>query len=85
MTAMKVRLLDVMSADLPLIERWLRADHVRPDWGEPEENLRLLQEPPASGSWRAVIEADGRKVGLTRSSTSSCATCAVRSKPPERG
>jgi len=61
---MVVRLLDVTRSDLPLIERWLRADHVRRYWGEPEENTRLLREPPAGGSWRAIIEADGRKVGL---------------------
>lgn len=63
-TAMEVRLLDVTSSDLPLIGRWLREDHVRRYWGEPEENLRLLRDPPSSGSRRAVIEADGRKVGL---------------------
>jgi RimJ/RimL family protein N-acetyltransferase len=61
---MEVRLLDVTDSDLPLIERWLREDHVRGYWGEPEENARLLREPPPNGSWRAVIEADGRKVGL---------------------
>ncbi len=61
---MKVRLLDVNSADLPLIEGWLRADHVRRYWGAPEENTRLLHEPPAGGHWRALIEAEGRKVGL---------------------
>ncbi|MCC7382688.1 MAG: GNAT family N-acetyltransferase [Deltaproteobacteria bacterium] len=60
----EVRLLDVTSSDLPLIERWLREDHVRRFWGEPEENTRLLREPPATGSGRAIIEADGRKVGL---------------------
>jgi aminoglycoside 6'-N-acetyltransferase len=63
-TAMDVRLLDVTDADLPLIERWLRADHVRRYWGEPEENTRLLREPPAGGHWRALIEAGGRKLGL---------------------
>jgi aminoglycoside 6'-N-acetyltransferase len=63
---MVVRLLEVTSSDLPLIERWLRADHVRRYWGEPEENTRLLREPPAGGSWRAIIDADGRKVGLVR-------------------
>ena len=61
---MEVRLIGVTSSDLPLIERWLREDHVRRYWGEPEENTRLLREPPSGGSWRAVIEADGRKVGL---------------------
>jgi hypothetical protein len=37
---------------------------VRSAWGDPAANLRLLSEPPANGSWRAIIEADGRKVGL---------------------
>ncbi len=61
---MKVRLLDVTGDDLPFIERWLRAGHVRPYWGDPDENIRLLNEPPAKGHWRSVIEADGRKAGL---------------------
>lgn len=59
-----VRLRDLTADDRPLVERWLRADHVRLRWGEPEENLRLLSEAPAGGRWRAVIEADGRPVGL---------------------
>lgn len=63
-TRMKVRLLDVANSDLPLIERWLHADHVRRYWGEPGDNARLLREPPAAGNGRAIIEADGRKVGL---------------------
>jgi RimJ/RimL family protein N-acetyltransferase len=60
---MAVRLLDVSHDDLPLIEGWLSADHVRRRWGDPRENLQLLRAPPA-GSWRALVEADGRKVGL---------------------
>lgn len=28
------------------------------------ENIRILQAPPAEGHWRALIEADGRKVDL---------------------
>ncbi|QVL48300.1 MAG: GNAT family N-acetyltransferase [Thiocapsa sp.] len=59
-----VRLRDVTSDDLPLIERWLHADHVRRTWGDPEENMRLLRDAPADGSWRAMIEAAGRAVGL---------------------
>ena len=61
---MALQLREITSADLPLIERWLRSDHVRSRWGDPESNLRLLSEAPAPGSWRALIEADGRKVGL---------------------
>jgi hypothetical protein len=61
--AMDVRLVDVTTDDMPLFERWLHADHVRRYWGEPEENTRLLRELP-TGTWRALIEADGRKVGL---------------------
>lgn len=60
---MAVRLLDVTADDLPLIERWLRADHVRRYWGDPEENGRLVREPPP-GCRRAIVEADGRRVGL---------------------
>ena len=61
---MSLRLRDVTSADLPLIERWLHADHVRSTWGDPGANLRLLSVPPAAGHWRAIIEADGREVGI---------------------
>jgi len=58
-----VRLCDVTPDDLPLIEGWLRAEHVRRFWGEPGENVRLLRHPPP-GMNRALIEVDGRKVGL---------------------
>jgi len=61
---MSLRLRDVTSDDLPLIAQWLHADQVRSSWGDPDANLRLLTEPPAAGNWRAVIEADGRSVGL---------------------
>ncbi|MCK7574841.1 MAG: hypothetical protein MZV65_02400 [Chromatiales bacterium] len=62
---MKVRLLEVTNDDLPLIERWLHADHVRGTWGDPDANLRLLREPPADGQLAGrIIEADGRKVGI---------------------
>jgi RimJ/RimL family protein N-acetyltransferase len=61
---MNVRLCDVTNDDLPLIEQWLRVNHVRGTWGDPETNIRLLRASPAGGNWRAIIEADGRKVGL---------------------
>ena len=61
---MSLRLCDVTNDDLLLIEQWLHADHVRSTWGDPAANLRLLNEPPANGNGRAIIEADGRKVGL---------------------
>ncbi len=61
---MNLRLRDVTNDDLPLIGQWLQADHVRSFWGDPGANLRLLSEPPANGNWRAIIEADGRKVGM---------------------
>ena len=61
---MSLRLRDVTNDDLPLIEQWLHADHVRSTWGVPGANLRLLNEPPANGNWRAIIEADGHKVGI---------------------
>ena len=61
---MHIRLREVPDPDLPLIERWLRQPHVRDSWGDPDANLRLLREPPAAGHWRAMIEADGRPVGL---------------------
>lgn len=61
---MNVRLLDVTTDDLPLIEQWLYDEHVRSAWGDPETNARMLCDPPADGHWRAIIETDGRKVGL---------------------
>lgn len=60
---MDVRLVEVTGEHRPLLERWLRAEHVRRYWGEPEINGRLLREPPP-GQRRAVIVADGRPVGL---------------------
>jgi RimJ/RimL family protein N-acetyltransferase len=63
---MRLHLRDVAPDDLPLIERWLHAAHVRDVWGDPGANLRLLSEPPASGNGRALIEADGRPVGLVQ-------------------
>ncbi|HRQ63405.1 MAG TPA: GNAT family N-acetyltransferase [Xanthomonadaceae bacterium] len=61
---MSFRLRDLTCDDLSLLERWLRAAHVRSAWGDPEENLRMLEEPPPEGSGRAVFEVDGRAVGL---------------------
>jgi len=61
---MNLRLLAVTPSDLPLIERWLGADHVRRFWGDPGANFALLRAPAAPGHWRALIAADGRKVGL---------------------
>lgn len=60
-----VKLVEVTREDLSLIEGWLRADHVRRYWGEPEGNIRLLHNPPAR-TRRALIEADGHKVGLVQ-------------------
>src|SRR5512147_2840574 len=59
-----LRLRDLTDDDLPLVGRWLHADHVRGTWGDPGANLHLLEGPPANGHWRAIIEADGRKIGL---------------------
>lgn len=61
---MNVRLREVTNDDLPLIEQWLHAGHVCSTWGDPDVNIQLLRNSPANGHWRAVIEADGCKVGL---------------------
>lgn len=61
---MNLRLHEVTNDDLPLIEQWLHADHVRSTWGDPDANIRLLRHSPAKGNWRAIIEANGRRVGL---------------------
>ena len=46
------------------VSRWLHADHVRPFWGDADDNLRLLRAAQGPGRWRAVIEATGQAVGL---------------------
>ena len=61
---MSLRIRDVTEDDLGRISLWLHADHVRGSWGDPGENLRLFSDPPAAGSGRAIIEADGDAVGL---------------------
>jgi aminoglycoside 6'-N-acetyltransferase len=61
---MNLRLHDVTDDDLPLIAQWLQADHVRRYWGDPGTNIRQLRDSPGTGTWRAIIAADGRKVGL---------------------
>lgn len=60
---MNMRLCNATEDDLPLIERWLHAAHVRSTWGDPGTNIRQLRDAP-DGNWRAIIEADGLKVGL---------------------
>ncbi len=61
---MTLGLCDITNDDLPLIELWLQADHVRGAWGDPDANVRLLNGSRINGNSRAIIEADGRKVGL---------------------
>ncbi len=61
---MSVQLREVTDDDLPRIYAWLHADHVRTMWGDPEANFNALSAPPTGGSGRAIIEADGRKLGL---------------------
>jgi hypothetical protein len=58
-----VRLVEAVEEDGPLIERWLRREHVRRWWGDPDETLH---EIAARGDKlrQAIIEADGTSVGL---------------------
>lgn len=58
-----VRLVPYAAADEALLARWLRQNHVRRWWGEPEETERELA---AAGDRlrRTIIEADGEPVGL---------------------
>ena len=58
-----VRLVDVEPDDGASIERWLRREHVRRWWGDPDETLRALAARGPGGR-QAMIEADGAKVGL---------------------
>jgi len=60
---MTVMLRDVTRKDLALIECWLRVDHVRRFWGEPDENVQLFRQPPP-GMRSTIIMDDGREVGL---------------------
>ena len=59
----RVSLAPLTQADLPLVEAWLRAEHVRRFWGDPEENYRNLA-CPEPGTSLAVILEGGRRVGL---------------------
>ena len=63
MAAMDVHLVDVTHADLPLIDGWLSAEHVRRYWGDPKENKLLVRDPPPD-THLAIIQADGTKVGV---------------------
>ena len=58
-----VRLVPFAAADEALLARWLRQEHVRLWWGEPEETERELA---AAGNRlrRTIIEADEERVGL---------------------
>jgi len=58
-----VRLLAASDDDGPAIESWLRRDHVRRWWGDPDENLRLLAAR-GPGERKGIIAADGARVGL---------------------
>jgi len=58
-----VRLVSITKQDVALIERWLRAPHVRRWWGEPDEAVGET-EAKLGVEGRALIEVDGRKVGL---------------------
>lgn len=60
---MTVVMRDVTRKDLMLIERWLKAEHVRRFWSEPDENVRMFRQPPP-GMRSAIIVDDDRKVGL---------------------
>ncbi len=61
---MNLSLREVARDDLPLIEQWLHADHVRSTWGDPDANLLLLSKPPGDGACRAIIEVEGRAIGV---------------------
>lgn len=61
---MNLRIREIAHDDLPLIEQWLRAEHVRGAWGDPAGNLHLLRSALAPGDGRAIIETDGRRIGL---------------------
>ncbi len=61
---MNVRLREFTTDDLPIIEQWLHADHVRSTWRDPDVNIGPLLDSQDNWHLRAVIEADGREVGL---------------------
>jgi hypothetical protein len=54
---LKIKLAEIADGDLPIMERWLHADHVRRAWGEPEKNIHLLRASPAAGHRRAFAKA----------------------------
>ncbi len=50
--------------DLPLLARWLRAPAVRRWWGDPERELRLLEEDLNDPAMTMLIAScDGRAIG----------------------
>jgi len=61
--AATIRLLALQARDFVLVERWLRAEHVRRYWGDPAAVAAELRRLPPSAR-ASLIEADGRKVGL---------------------
>ncbi|MCF8054332.1 MAG: GNAT family N-acetyltransferase [Deltaproteobacteria bacterium] len=61
---MKVSLREIISSDIPLIESWLEAEHVRRFWSVPATNLCKLCHPTDKDHWSALVEFDCRAVGL---------------------
>lgn len=55
-------------AHLPILRAWLAADHVRPWWGDPDDELRLIVDGEASGESKGyIVTFDGRKIGYVQS------------------
>ena len=54
----------VMTADLPLIRRWLALPHVRQWWGDPDEQYTLVSgdlDEPAMDQY--IVSASGKAFG----------------------
>jgi aminoglycoside 6'-N-acetyltransferase len=58
-----VGLRPVVAEDERLLEDWLRRNHVREFWGNPETTLAYVRRPTGG---QAIVQADGRDVGYVR-------------------
>lgn len=55
----------MVEGDLPLIEAWLRTDHVRRWWGDPASELGAIRTDMASQNyWASIVHLEGNPIGF---------------------
>lgn len=53
------------ASDRDMVKEWLRREHAREWWGDPEEEWDLLAEAlEIGGCWPNIIELDGEEIGI---------------------